>query len=616
MDTVVEHLLSYGLETKPAEAIGEGAVLGLKVSRREDGKLMFCRANSIPEMPKEMTRRELFSVCGKLVGHYPIAGWLRIACSYIKRRAEGERWDDVVGPDATQLMAEVLSRVKKEDPVKGVWKVARGEEGTVWCDASSIGMGAMVEIAGEVVEDAAWLRKKDDYKHINVAELEAVLRGINLAIKWGLRRITVITDSATVCGWINLSLSEERRVKTKGAAEVLVKRRLAILKELTNEMDLTLTIKLVESQKNRADVLTRVKKQWIENERKPSEMTEQSVCAASVDLKENHAAHHLGVDRTLFIARKIDPTVSRDAVKRVVRECEACQSIDPAPVSHEVGNLWVDENWKRLAIDVTHYRQIPYLSVVDCGPGRFAIWRELRDETSEGIINKLEEIFYERGPVDELLMDNATSFKSQEMNAFMSKWQVSPCYRAAHRPSGNGIVERHHRTIKASAERGSMNPIEAVFWYNMSPRNALADSSVPQRAIYTYEWRHPQLPRKREEDTENVPIKVGEEVWVKPPKAKCTTKWKKGRVTRVNSSNNIEVDGMPRHVLDLRPIVAEAYAGETDVEESDVEGSGGEEEENGDSRYPLRLRREPQRFEDMGRRCSERTAENRVYYGE
>ena len=54
---------------------------------------MFSRGNKIPEVKGDLSRRELFSVCGKLVGHYPIAGWLRVACSYVKRVAEGVRWD-------------------------------------------------------------------------------------------------------------------------------------------------------------------------------------------------------------------------------------------------------------------------------------------------------------------------------------------------------------------------------------------------------------------------------------------------------------------------------------------------------------------------------------------
>ena len=39
---------------------------------------------------------------------------------------------------------------------------------------------------------------------------------------------------------------------------------------------------------------------------------------------------------------------------------------------------------------------------------------------------------------------------------------------------------------------------------------------------------------------------------MKPPGAKCTTSWKPGRVTAINSTTNIEVDGIPRHVQDIR----------------------------------------------------------------
>ena len=44
----------------------------------------------------------------------------------------------------------------------------------------------------------------------------------------------------------------------------------------------------------------------------------------------------------------------------------------------------------------------------------------------------------------------------------------------------------------------------------------------------------------------------GDQVVVKPPNARCDTKWSKGKVTKVNSSWNVEVDGMPRHVQDVR----------------------------------------------------------------
>lgn len=50
-------------------------------------------------------------------------------------------------------------------------------------------------------------------------------------------------------------------------------------------------------------------------------------------------------------------------------------------------------------------------------------------------------------------------------------------------------------------------------------------------------------------------IKIGEEVWVKPSNARCTSRWGRGTVTDVHSQNNVSVGGMPRHVLDLRRVV-------------------------------------------------------------
>lgn len=183
---VVEHLQRYGLATKRPEALEGGTALGLRLERERTGELVFKRGNTVPEVKESLNRRELFSVCGKLVGHYPVAGWLRVACSYVKRRAEGVAWDDKVGEETTQIIRDIVGRVSHDDPVRGKWYAPKSEKGVVWCDASSIATGVMLEMGDAVVEDGAWLRKKEDYNHINVAELDAVLKGINLALKWGL----------------------------------------------------------------------------------------------------------------------------------------------------------------------------------------------------------------------------------------------------------------------------------------------------------------------------------------------------------------------------------------------------------------------------------------------
>ena len=233
-------------------------------------------------------------------------------------------------------------------------------------------------------------------------------------------------------------------------------------------------------------------------------------CAALEEVKKMRDEHHMGVERTWYLAKRLDKSAEKETVKAVVRQCQQCQSIDPAPASHTPGELGVQpashtpaelgvqpashtpgelgvqEAWSRLAIDVTHYAGRPYLSMVDCGPGRFVVWRELKGETATEICHELDKLFYDRGPVDELLMDNALVFRSQELLQLMEKWGVRPFYRAAYRAGGNGIVEQSHRTIKTMAERSGKSPIEAVFWYNVAPRYGQQPASVPQKSVATY----------------------------------------------------------------------------------------------------------------------------------
>ncbi|XP_045136504.1 uncharacterized protein LOC123519337 [Portunus trituberculatus] len=401
---------------------------------------------------------------------------------------------------------------------KSQWYAPKNGEVKVWCDASAIALGVILEANGSCIEDAAWLRKKDDYEHINVAELNAVLKGVNLALGWGYRSFELFTDSATVFNWISNSMSEEKRVKTKGAAEIMIKRRLGILKNIVREFEIYFRVRLIATDKNKADMLTRVPKKWLTT----NNTDEQNFCAGVLNLKEVHDAHHFGVDRTLFLARQLDPSISRAAVQRVVRQCDRCQMINPAPVRHNGGEINASENWQRVAIDVTHYRHQPYLSIIDCGPSRFALWKELRMETANHIAQILNDIFLERGPVSELLMDNATVFRSVLIEDISNKWNIKRLFRAAYRPSGNGIVERNHRTIKTTAEKSNIPPSEAVFWYNMTPRLSQNEESVPHRALFKYSWRHPSV-CPVEENEEAASVEIGEEVWVKPADGRCTT---------------------------------------------------------------------------------------------
>ena len=70
----------------------------------------------------------------------------------------------------------------------------------------------------------------------------------------------------------------------------------------------------------------------------------------------------------------------------------------------------------------------------------------------------------------EFLCDNDTVFRSRCIASFAARWSVTLRFRAAHAPSGNGIVERNHRTVKVIAARKQCSIAEAVHLYNAAPR--------------------------------------------------------------------------------------------------------------------------------------------------
>ena len=111
----------------------------------------------------------------------------------------------------------------QKDPVQGRWAVPCVNEGQVWCDASSLATGVILQIGDVIVEDAAWLRKKHDAAHINVVELDSVIQGLNMAIRWCLKTVTILTDSAIVRRWLTSVLTGNRKVWSSGLAEMLIK---------------------------------------------------------------------------------------------------------------------------------------------------------------------------------------------------------------------------------------------------------------------------------------------------------------------------------------------------------------------------------------------------------
>ena len=82
----------------------------------------------------------------------------------------------------------------------------------------------------------------------------------------------------------------------------------------------------------------------------------------------------------------------------------------------------------------------------------------------------MTQIFLERGPPDEVLMDNSTAFRSHQFEEVCREWKITQRFQAAYRPSGNEIAVRMHRTIKSMAARSGESLLKMVFWYNLTAR--------------------------------------------------------------------------------------------------------------------------------------------------
>ena len=163
-------------------------------------------------------------------------------------------------------------------------------------------------------------------------------------------------------------------------------------------------------------------------------------------------------------------------------------------------------------------------------------------------------MFSERGSPGELLTENGAAFSGEEFGRFAENWGRQLRFRCVYVPSGNGIVERCHHTIKHIATRMCCSIMEALYWYNVTPKDDAMASTAPANAIYNYHIRVKGI------DTvpllghvDSGPFNVGDAVWVKSPHGRCSTQFKKGMMTVIFSAHSVLINGILWHIRDLRP---------------------------------------------------------------
>ena len=143
------------------------------------------------------------------------------------------------------------------------------------------------------------------------------------------------------------------------------------------------------------------------------------------------------------------------------------------------------------------------------------------------------------------------------LRQFAERWTLRVRFKCAYVASENGVAERCHRSEKRIAARKHCTIAEAVYWYNEAPKDDIDSATAPANKLYSYEVRLPDTDRvlHSEPGAIDSPYAIRGSEWVKPSENRCHTKYQLGTVTRVVSEQTMEVDGMSRHVRDLRSAV-------------------------------------------------------------
>ena len=127
---------------------------------------------------------------------------------------------------------------------------------------------------------------------------------------------------------------------------MLVRWRLGTLRSLAKEYELTIDVKLVKSCQNRADSLTRVPRRWMVLLKEGKEPVLESCAMVGRQQDKDqvadihHQSGHLGAKQTLYFAQLVNPQMSKKNANSVVKNCETCRLIDPAPVHWKKEKLW------------------------------------------------------------------------------------------------------------------------------------------------------------------------------------------------------------------------------------------------------------------------------------
>lgn len=68
------------------------------------------------------------------------------------------------------------------------------KEINTWVSANTLATAVIAKRNGAILDDTYWLQLMNDTQHINVVQIDAALKGYNLALQWQAKVIHVKID--------------------------------------------------------------------------------------------------------------------------------------------------------------------------------------------------------------------------------------------------------------------------------------------------------------------------------------------------------------------------------------------------------------------------------------
>ena len=314
---------------------------------------------------------------------------------------------------------------------------------------------------------------------------------------------------------------------------------------------------------------------------------------------------HFGMQRMKQLARTAVywPGIDK-AIVDICHKCSTCAEHQNAPPKYPVHPWMVPENpWSRVHVDhAINFLGSNWLVMVDAY-SKYPCIHATTSTSTKSTIDLLEQDFAHFGYPHTIVSDNATTFKSDEFQAWCRERGIIHLTGAPYHPATNGAAERLVQTFKQALKKSSLPPRAALQEFLMqyrrtpltigySPSELLngrqirtkIDTLLPSPVHEAQEQQARQVTKSQTVTKVEYVYQVGSPCYALycGPRRNKEPRWVAATVTKVYGSRNVNVRVYPkgpiwrRHVDQLRPRYGVEHDTEPgiDVDEVDVKDSG------------------------------------------